>query len=62
MARNKELTKTVGELQAQLETAAKEKAELETAKINAIVELSLKEQERTGKCSDQSPSTEEYCR
>jgi regulator of replication initiation timing len=55
---NKELTAEVDRLREKLE-ATEKKAELETSRRNAVVELSQKEREMTGKLSSlNSPSTE----
>jgi cell shape-determining protein MreC len=59
---NKELAAEVDRLCEKLEAAKKEKAELETSRRNAVIQLSQKECVRTGKLSSRvSPSTEKYC-
>jgi flagellar motility protein MotE (MotC chaperone) len=59
---NQELTTDIDRLREKLEAAEKEKAELETSRCKAIIELSQKEHERTGKLSScNSPSTEKCC-
>jgi hypothetical protein len=51
----------VDRLREKLE-AAEKKAELETSRCNAIIQLSQKKRERTGKLSSRnSPSTEKCC-
>jgi hypothetical protein len=56
---NQELTSEICRLCEKLEAAEKEKAKLETSRRSAIIELSQKECERTGKFSScNSPSTE----
>jgi hypothetical protein len=59
---NKELTAEVDRLREKLEATEKEKAELETSRRNAVIELSQKECERMGKLSNRNfPSTEKCC-
>jgi predicted nuclease with TOPRIM domain len=59
---NKELMAEVDRLCEKLEATKKEKAELETSRRNAVIELSQKERERMGKLSSRnSPSTEKCC-
>lgn len=48
MAENEELSAEVDRLRARLETAKKDQAELESAKLNDILQLSQKERERAG--------------
>jgi hypothetical protein len=48
---NKELTAEVDRLHKQLEAIEKNQAELESQRLNAILELSQKERERAGKVS-----------
>jgi predicted nuclease with TOPRIM domain len=55
---NKKLTAEVDRLREKLEAVEKEKAELETSRRNAVIELGQKERERTSKLSScNSPST-----
>jgi cell division septum initiation protein DivIVA len=59
---NKELAAEVDQLREKLEAAEKEKAELETSRRNAVIQLSQKERETTGKLfSRNSPSTKKCC-
>jgi cell division septum initiation protein DivIVA len=59
---NKELAAEVDRLREKLKADEKEKAELETFQNNAIIQLSQKERERTGKLSSHySPSIEKCC-
>jgi hypothetical protein len=46
-----ELTAEIDQLCEKLEALEKEKAELETSRCNAVIELSQKEHERAGKLS-----------
>jgi hypothetical protein len=56
---NQELAAKVDRLRKKLETAEKEKTELEAFQYNAVTQLSQKECERMGKLSSRvSPSTE----
>jgi predicted nuclease with TOPRIM domain len=59
---NKELAAEVDRLREKLEAAEKKKAELETSRRNADVQLSQKVHEMIGKLSSHnSPSTEKCC-
>jgi hypothetical protein len=59
---NQELAVEVDQLRKKVETAEKEKTELEAFQYNAITQLSQKECERTGKLSScVSLSTEKCC-
>jgi hypothetical protein len=58
---NKVLIAIVDRLREKLEAAEKEKAGLETSRHNAVVELSQKERERTGKLSSRSSLSTEKC-
>jgi predicted nuclease with TOPRIM domain len=59
---NQELIAEIDRLREKLEATEKEKAELETSRCNAIVELRQKEHERMGKLSSRnSPNTEKCC-
>jgi predicted nuclease with TOPRIM domain len=54
---NQELTAEICRLREKLEATEKEKAELETSRHNAVIELNQKEHERTCKLSSRnSPS------
>jgi regulator of replication initiation timing len=48
---NKELTAEVDRLRKLLETAEKDQVEIESQRLNAILQLGQKEQERTGNLS-----------
>jgi regulator of replication initiation timing len=48
---NKELTAEVDRLRKLLETAEKEQAELESQRLNTVLQLGQKERERTGNLS-----------
>jgi predicted nuclease with TOPRIM domain len=59
---NKELAAEVDRQREKLKATEKEKAELETSRRNAIIQLSQKEHVRTGKLSSRVfPSTEKCC-
>jgi SMC interacting uncharacterized protein involved in chromosome segregation len=59
---NQELAAEVDQLRKKVETAEKEKTELEAFQYNAITQLSQKERERMGKLSSRaSLSTEKCC-
>jgi predicted nuclease with TOPRIM domain len=59
---NQELTAEIDRLREKLEAVEKEKAELETSRRNAVIELSQKERERMSKLSSRnSPSIEKCC-
>jgi cell division septum initiation protein DivIVA len=58
---NKELAAEVDWLREKLEAAEMEKAELETSRRNAVIQLSQKEHEKTCKLSSRNfPSTKKY--
>jgi regulator of replication initiation timing len=60
---NQELTAEVDRLRRKLETAEKEKVEVETFQNNAVIQLSQKEHERTSELlSHCSPSIENCCK
>jgi outer membrane murein-binding lipoprotein Lpp len=48
---NKELTAKVDRLRKLLETAEKDRAETESQRLNAVLQLGQKERERTGNLS-----------
>jgi regulator of replication initiation timing len=48
---NKELTTEVDRLRKRVETAEKDQTELESQRLNAILQLSQKERERAGNSS-----------
>jgi regulator of replication initiation timing len=48
---NKELTAEVDRLRKRLETTEKEQAELESQRLNAVLQLGQKERERAGNLS-----------